>query len=171
MPDFIRPEARDTINRWAETGAALVLAVVGLWWALSGPGIVHWAGWILALIGAGLALGAIQRARFAAKGLGTGLIEVIEGEIRYFGPRGGGVLALDQLLQLSLSADGAYWLVESHEGSILAIPRDAAGHPALFDAFAALPGLDMARLLRIVEQGPAPRARLIWRHPDRRLLT
>lgn len=171
MADFLRPAARAGLQRWGETGAALALAAAGVWWALSGPGPVHWLGWVLAALGAALAIGAIQRARFAARGLGTGLIEVVEREVRYFGPRGGGVVALDLMLALSLSADAQYWLVESRDGTVLAIPRAASGHEALFDAFAALPGLDMARLLRLVAQGPAPRARLVWRHPDRRLLT
>lgn len=171
MSDFLRPQARATLRRWAETGAALALALGGLWWALSGPGPVHWLGWLLVVLGGGLALGAVQRARFAAPGMGSGLIEVVEREVRYFGPRGGGVVALDTMLALSLSADAEYWLVESFDGTVLAIPRAASGHEALFDAFAALPGLDMARLLRTVAQGPAPRVRLVWRHPTRRLLT
>lgn len=171
MADFLRPAARAALHRWAETGAALVVALAGVWWALAGPGAVHWLGWLLAALGAGLALGAVQRARFAAPGMGSGLIEVVEREVRYFGPRGGGVVALDTMLALSLSADAQYWLVESFDGTVLAIPRAASGHEALFDAFAALPGLDMQRLLRILAQGPAPRVRLVWRHPARRLLT
>lgn len=171
MSRFIRPAARAVLRRWAETGAALMLTLAGLWWAFSGPGPVHWLGWVLAALGAGLTLGAVQRAQFTAAGLGSGLIEVIEGEVRYFGPRGGGVLALDLMVALSLSADAAYWLVEGKDGTVLVIPRAASGHEALFDAFAALPGFDMTRLLRMVAQGPAPRARLVWRHPDRRLLT
>lgn len=171
MADFFRPEARATVQRWAETAAALTVTGVGLWWAVTGPGIVHWAGGLLAALGAGLSLGAIQRARFKAQGQGTGLIEVVEGEIRYFGPRGGGIVALDHVLIVSLSADAQFWLLESLHGEILAIPRAAEGHQRLFDAFSGLPGFDMARLLRITGQGPAPRARMIWRHPDRRLLT
>ncbi len=167
----IRPEALTLLRRWGETGAAAALALAGIWWAVQGPGVVYGLGWVLAALGAGLAFGAVQRARFAARGGASGLIEVIEGEIRYFGPRGGGIVALDQMLALSLSADTQFWLVEAFDGTVLVIPRAATGHAALFDAFAALPGLDMPRLLRIVAQGPAPRARQIWRHPHRRLLT
>ena len=171
MLDFIRPEMRAAIHRWGETGGALVVTLVGIWWGLTGPGWVPWAGWLLALVGAGLTLGAAQRARFAAPGIATGVVEVIEGEIRYLGPRGGGVVAIDHVLALSLSADAQFWLLEAFDGTILAIPRAATGHPALFDAFAQLPGFEMKRLLRMVDDGPAPRARLIWRHPTRRLLT
>jgi len=171
MADFLRPRARAFLARWGETGAALALTLTGLWWAFSGPGLFYWLGWIPALLGAGLTVGAVQRARFASRGAGSGMIEVVEGEIRYLGPRGGGIVALDGIQTLSLSADANFWLVEAADGTILVIPRAAAGHPALFDAFGALPGFDMARLLRLVAQGPAGRARLIWQHPARRLLT
>ena len=117
MTRFIRPAARAALRRWAETGAALALVLAGLWWGFSGPGPVHWLGWALALLGVGLTIGAVQRALFAAGGLGSGLIEVVEGEVRYFGPRGGGVLALDLMVALSLSADAAYWLVEGKDGN------------------------------------------------------
>ncbi|MCA2013881.1 hypothetical protein [Pararhodobacter sp. CCB-MM2] len=171
MIDFMRPEAKAVIARWAETAVATLLTLIGLWWLWKGPGIVHIGGALLALIGGGLLFSALQRVRFATRNTGVGMVELVEGEIRYFGPRGGGIVVIDHVLALSLSADGSFWLVESFDGSILAIPRDATGAEALFDAFAALPGLDMPRLLRIIAQGPAPRARLIWRHPTRRLLT
>ena len=171
MIDFMRPEAKALLTRWAETAAATLLTLVGLWWLWIGPGIVHLGGGVLALIGAGLVFSALQRLRFSTDSTGVGMVELIEGEIRYLGPRGGGIVVIDHIIALSLSADGSFWLVESFDGSILAIPRDATGAEALFDAFAALPGLDMAHLLRVIAQGPAPRARLIWRHPTRRLLT
>lgn len=171
MTLFWRPEALATLRRWGETLGALALTALGVWWALQGPGPVYWLGWLLALVGAGLTLGAVQRARFTARGDAAGVIEVIEGEIRYFGPRGGGVIALDLMQTLMLSADGAFWLVESLDGTILAIPRAAKGNEALFDAFAALDGLDMPLLLRTIAQGPAPRARAIWQRRSQRLLT
>ncbi|MFN4098905.1 MAG: hypothetical protein ACK4GT_03935 [Pararhodobacter sp.] len=171
MADFLRPPARAFIARWTETGGALALTFLGLWWAFSGPGPIYWLGWIPALLGAGLTVGAVQRARFASRGAGSGVVEVIEGEIRYFGPRGGGIVPLDGMLTLSISSDAEYWLIEAAEGQILVIPRAAAGHPALFDAFGALPGFDMQRLLRLVAQGPSTRVQIIWQHPARRLLT
>ncbi|MCB1394412.1 MAG: hypothetical protein H6898_14795 [Rhodobacter sp.] len=171
MPDFLRPEARTTLSRWAESGAALALTAVGLWWGWAGLGLVRWGGIVLALTGAALAFGAVQRARFNRPGLAPGIVELDEGEIRYFGPRGGGVLALDRIASLSISADRGYWLAESLDGEILVIPRAAQGSEALFDAFAALPGLGMEKLLRISAQPPAANARTIWRRPARTLLT
>lgn len=174
MAEFIRPAARALLRRWAETGAALALAGLGLWWGLTTPGFLGWLGWALAAVGVALAFSAVQRARFAlpdeAQGAGPGLVELDEGEIRYFGPRGGGMVAIAEIDMLSISADAQFWLVETRRDDILVIPRAAAGAGALFDAFAALPGLDMAHLLRVVEAGPGPRARPIWRRAAQAIL-
>ena len=173
MPDPIRPEARAVLRRWGEVLATLALVALALWWALTGLGAVRWLGWALVALAAALLFGAVQRARFSGPGLapGPGIVELDEGEIRYLGPRGGGVVALDAILALSISADARFWLVESADGAVLVIPRDATGAAALFDAFAGLPGLDMTRLLRLGAQGPAPHAQMIWQRSAHRLLT
>ena len=168
---LIRPAARVFVRRWAETALAALILALGLWWGLAGLGIVRLLGAVLALTGAALVWAAIQRARFQRAGDGPGQVELIEREIRYFGPRGGGFAALDTLTALSLSADAGFWLLETDQGTILAIPRAAAGAEALFDAFSSLDGLAIDHLLRISAQGAAPRARLIWRRPHRPLLT
>lgn len=165
MPDLIRPEARILFHRWSEVLATLALTALGLWWALATPGPAGWLGWLAAALGAALVVGALQRLRFASPGTAEGIVELDEGEIRYLGPRGGGIVALDAILVLSLSADARFWLIESHGGAILAIPRKAPGAEALFDAFATLPGLNMALLLRRLDEGPAARIRPIWRRP------
>jgi hypothetical protein len=123
------------------------------------------------VIGASLLWTAAQRARFRAKGEGPGVVQVVEGEIRYFGPRGGGFAALDSIAALSLGARGDCWLIESMGGEVLVIPRAAAGAEELFDLFASLPGLNMATLLRILAQEPVPRAQNIWRRNLAALLT
>ena len=173
MADAIRPEARALLRRWGEVLATLAVAGLGVWWAMTGIGLPRWLGWATAALGAGLSFGAIQRARFTRTDItpAPGIVELDEGEIRYLGPRGGGVVALDAILALSLSADSRFWLVESADGTVLVIPRAATGSAALFDAFAALPGLDMTRLLRVSAQGPAPRAQVIWERTTHPLLT
>lgn len=175
MSDLIRPEVRAALRRWAETLVALAVAGLGLFWGLTGFGLVRWAGWVVVALGLALLWGALQRARFAmrgdARGMGPGMVQVVEGEIRYFGPRGGGFAAIDTICALSLSADHGYWLVEDSDGQILAIPRAASGAEGLFDAFAGLPGLDMAHLLRVVAQPPGPKAQVIWHRNTRALLT
>lgn len=169
MADLIRPEVLALLRRWGEVLAALALAGFGLWWALTSFGLISGLGWALTATGAALGWGALQRARFASDGEGPGLVEVDEGEIRHFGPRGGGIVSLDSIAALVLSADARFWLVETLEGHVLALPRDARGAEALFDAFATLPGLDVAHLVRVAAQGAAPRARPIWRRTVKHL--
>ena len=159
------------VARWTETGVALALTALGAWWGWTGLGLVRWGGIILALIGAALAFGAIQRARFNRPGQAPGIVELDEGEVRYFGPRGGGVVALERMASLSISADRRLWLAESLDGAILAIPCTAQGSEVLFDAFSTLPGLDMERLLRLAAQPPGERAQTIWQRRALHLLT
>ena len=118
-----------------------------------------------------LTFGAVQRARFHRPGQAPGLVELDEGEVRYLGPRGGGVLALDRMASLSISADRRFWLAESLDGGILAVPCTAQGSEVLFDAFSTLPGLDMERLLRLAAQPPGERAQTIWQRRALHLLT
>jgi len=171
MADLIRPQARALLRRWSGVLIALAVCGMGLWWGLSAFGWLRWLGW--GGLGLGLALGwtAWQRARFAAQGDGPGVVQLIEGEIRYFGPAGGGFVAIEAIQTLALSADGEAWLIAATDGQHLAIPRAASGAETLFDAFAALPGLGMEKLLRISAQPPAKNARMIWRRPARSLLT
>lgn len=171
MLDFIRPEARAHLRRWSETLLALAVVLLGLYWGWRSFGVLQWIGWAVAALGAALLWSAVQRARFTARGQGPGVVQIIEGEIRFYGPRGGGYCAVDAICALSLSADGGYWLIEAEAGEILVIPRAATGAGALFDVFARLPDLDMEHLLRVVAQENAPRARLIWRRASRSLLT
>ena len=168
---MIRPELAAVLTRWREVLAALALVALALWWALGSYGVIRWLGWGGVALGAALAFGALQRMRFAPQGEAPGLVEIDEAEIRYFGPRGGGIVALDQIAALSLSADAGFWLIEVESGHVLAIPRAAQGSEALFDAFSSLPGLEIAHLLRTLAQGQAARVRPVWRRPVHALLT
>lgn len=148
---MIRPELRAWLMRHAEAlgaGAALALA---LWVATRG-------GWFLAAIGlafGAVALGwavlALRRARFALPVSEPGLVEVDEGRIGYFGAGGtvlGGYVALEDLAEIRLLRlrGHQYWRLKSRDGQALLIPTAAAGAPALYDAFATLPGIEMRRL-------------------------
>lgn len=171
MIDFIRPAAQRALRRWGERLFAGLVILLGLYWSFTGFGPLQWFGWLVTVLGLAVLWSAVQRARFRAQGAGPGVVQIVEGEIRYFGPRGGGFTAIDMIVALSLSADGSFWLVEAEDGEILIVPRAATGAEDLFDAFARLPGLDMTHLLRILAQEPAPRARIIWRRSARALLT
>lgn len=171
MFNLIRPDAAQTLRRWSEVLMSIAVLGLGIYWAFASFGVVRWIGYAVAALGVALLWSAWQRARFTARGVGPGVVQVVEAEIRYFGPRGGGFAAISAILALRLSADGAFWLLETEDGEILVVPRAAKGAEALFDAFSLLPGLEMERLLQIVAQGPAPKARMIWQRSARTLLT
>jgi hypothetical protein len=97
-------------------------------------------------------------------------VDVTEGQIAYFGPDTGGVVFLRELSQISLDkrAVPAVWRLEQPGQAPLAIPADAAGADALFDAFASLPGFQTAHMLAALRDGK-PRCNIIWqRDPSSR---
>ncbi len=146
---FFRPEAVAAVKRWREALVGLALAVLGLWWIM-GPGeLLALVGAVLVLIAGGLILIGIQRGRFRGPGGGAGAVQVDEGEITYFGPLTGGVVALRELERLTLDRAmyPPHWRLDQRGSPALMIPVNAAGSDALFDAFASLPGLRTERML------------------------
>ena len=169
---MIRPEARALLHRWREVLAGAALAAFGLWTALSPLPVITALGLALGVAGAGVALVGLRRMRFASTGTGPGIVQLVEGQIAYFGPDSGGFVALDDLAEIGLTDAGAAWLLRDVTGQRLTIPRAAAGADALFDAFARLEGFDMAQVLRSIDSGHgAPVARILWRRKARPLLT
>ncbi|SLN59121.1 hypothetical protein ROJ8625_02982 [Roseivivax jejudonensis] len=158
---MIRPGAEAALRRWAETliGAAVVL--VGLLWVPRGGGAL---GWVVAAGGLALAVAGAQRARFGAGGGGPGIVSVTEGRIAYFGPRDGGIADLDAITALTYEpqARPAAWRLDRAADAPLVIPANAEGAERLFDAFAALPGLDTEAVLR-ARRSAADGPVVIWR--------
>jgi hypothetical protein len=74
---------------------------------------------------------------------------VTEAEIAYLGPRIGGFVGLPDLTEVRLLTHRGrrVWKLRAGSGEALHIPVEAAGADALYDAFAGLPGMDMAALL------------------------
>ena len=161
---MIRPEAKAQLMRWREAIAGAGAAGLGLWWLAGNRATLLLPA--LALLAGGLALVwiGIQRARFRAEGLGPGSLRVDEGEIVYFGPLTGGSVALRDLSRVSLDPTGhpAHWQLWRVDGSVLAIPVNAEGAEALFDAFASLPGFRMARALAALRR-PRGAPVVLWR--------
>jgi len=150
---MIRPEVKALFWRWREALFACGLIALGLWWALQSFGIVVWLGWGLVALGAVWGVSAIQRARFSASDDGPGVVTVDERRIVYMGPLDGGVCDLDATVRLDLTpAPGAAWQLTGETGEVLAIPVNAAGAEALFDAFSTLPGLRAGQLVAALEQ-------------------
>ena len=148
MTPLIRPEAKATLNRLREVLAGLLMIGMGAY-LLFRPGyMLPVIGMALGLLGAGLAVIGLRQLWFRAEGQGPGVVKTVEGQIAYFGPDGGGFLALDDMTALELTAGGGAWRLTGADGTVLEIPRDAAGAEALLDAFVRLPGLDPAAVVR-----------------------
>ena len=166
---FIRPEARVAIWRWRELIVAALMLLVGLKWSFTSFGVTEVTGWALVVIGLVIAVIGAQRLRFRLGAGGPGVVQVDEGQIAYFGPLTGGAVAASELLRLRLdhTAKPPHWVLEQEGQAPLAIPVNAEGHEALFDVFAALPGLRTERMLaELRRQGP--HQVVIWeRSPSR----
>lgn len=167
---MIRPEVRAGLYRWRGALVGAAVLALGLYWGLASGGLLQGLGWLLALGGGALALTEIQRARFAPGRGGPGYVTVIEGRIQYFGPLTGGMADLDDLLALTYDprAHPAHWILARPEAPPLAIPLNAEGAEALFDAFAQLPGLRTEAMLRAMQsdrEGRRDHPVVIWRAP------
>jgi hypothetical protein len=88
---------------------------------------------------------------------------VDERRLTYWGPLSGGVMDMDDLLSLDLDpgARPAHWRLAGQEGT-LDVPVDAEGAEALFDLFAALPGLRVEAMLAALGRREGPPVAL-WR--------
>lgn len=168
---FFRPEARAFLWRWREVFGGVGVALIGLWWIV-GPGLLlGWIGYLLVLVGAVFVWLGVQRGRFRGADGGAGAVQVVEGQITYFGPLTGGTVALREMRSLTLdrSMYPAHWKLEQDGRPALLIPVNAAGSEALFDAFATLPGLRTERMLSELnadERSAHPLGIVIWHKPQ-----
>lgn len=164
---MIRPEALALLRRWQGVLIGLAVGALGLWWIAGAGGLLGWVGWAVLAAGVALVISGLQRLRFQAGGGGPGLVEVVEGRIAYFGPQTGGVVALSELAELRLdpSRRPPSWVLVQPEAPPLEIPVNAEGAEALFDVFAALPGIRTEHMLQELRAGGAHPV-VIWEHPD-----
>ena len=164
MADFLRPEARATLWRWREVLAASALEALGLWWAIEGMGVVRWLGGTLVLIATGLGFAGVQRARFRQDGQGPGIVMLDERRLVYMGPLTGGAMDVADMTRLELepaALPAPQWVMTGIGGQTLAIPVNAEGAEALFDVFAALPGIRSNQMLDVLERTPGARV-TVW---------
>ncbi|PRY93597.1 hypothetical protein BCF33_2477 [Hasllibacter halocynthiae] len=163
---MIRPELRDALRRWREVLAGAALAVLGLWMT-AGIDTARWLGFAVALGGGALAVAGLRLGRFRRGGEGPGIVSVDERRIAYMGPLTGGTAAVDGIRRLDLDPSARpdpAWVVTTRDGA-LHIPVTAKGADALYDAFAALPGIDTGRMLAELDKRDGA-AVAIWEHPD-----
>lgn len=165
MSSFLRPEAARALRRWREALAGAGVLALGAYWLLATGGLLRLVGGILALLGAGLLFAGLQRGRFRTEASGAGVVQLVEGQLGYFGPETGGVIAVADLSCVARRGDT--WVLDGG-GQRLEIPAGAAGAECLLDAFAMLPGLDLRAVLSPVEDRTEP-LRVLWQRGPRRL--
>jgi hypothetical protein len=164
---MIREVALARLVRWHEVIIGLVIAALGLWSFLLIGVFFQGIGVLVLLAGLSFAVIGYRRLVFAGAALAPGVVQVVEGQIGYFGPTSGGFVAIRELIELRLLNDATVWFLIPAEGETLEIPVGARGSEALFDAFATLPGLRMPEILRLLSGRSQFEERVIWRRADR----
>ncbi len=146
---FIRPEIIEGLARWREVIGGALVAALGLWTAAQGGYLLTPLGLALLALGAAWALTAFRRLRFQQDGEAPGIVRVTEAQIAYYGPRVGGFVGLPDLAEIRLLTlrGRRIWKLKQGDGQLLHIPVESDGAETLFDAFATLPGIDMAALV------------------------
>lgn len=153
-----RPDLRAALNRNRELLAALALAAFGGWTAWQGGYLLTPLGLAILALGAGWALTTWRRLKFQQDGEAPGIVRVTEAQIAYFGPRIGGFVGLPDLSEIRLLTlrGRRIWKLKQGDGQLLHIPVESDGAEALFDAFATLPGIDMAALVAALGSDAPP---------------
>ena len=164
---LFRPEAKAALYRWREAIIGLALVGLGLRWVLNEFGALFLIGCGRLVAGTALLFAGLQRGRFRSRGGGLGLVEVDERQITYFGPFGGGAVAVAEIVELGVDPS-QNWMVRDGQGTHLLIPQAATGGDALFDAFSLLPGLTGSELIEAVQSTPRQYT-ILWQKPQPRL--
>ncbi len=167
---FVRPEAQRAVRKWRDVLVAAAVLVLGAYWAFATPGLLHWIGYVVIVAGLSMLFVGIQRARFRAGQGGPGVVHVDEGQVAYFGPLTGGVVALREMtcLMLDPTAKPAHWVLSQPGQADLQVPVSAEGAEGLFDAFTSLPGIRTERMLAEMKRG-ADHPVVIWQKHAPRL--
>ena len=147
---MIRPALVEKFGIWSEVIAAGGVIGLGLWLVSLGGWVLQPFGLLVAALGGGWALIGWRRMHFRHAVEGPGLVELDEGEIRYFGAGHGlgGTIALADITELRLirMQGTQHWRLRARAGHAVVIPVAAAGAEVLYDAFSVLPRIDMGRV-------------------------
>lgn len=155
---LVRPELSAAAWRLREVLAGAALAGLGLWTAAQGGYLLTPLGLAVLGLGAGWMLTAFRRLRFHQDGDAPGIVRVTEAQIAYYGPRVGGFVGLPDLAEIRLLTlhGRRIWKLKQADGQLLHIPVESDGADMLFDAFATLPGIDMAAVVAALGSDAAP---------------
>ena len=152
---FVRPEIQQVFDRWRSAIIGAILVLIGLFFAATGTGIMPYVGGAVVLVGAALLWDGVRRARFPKSGGGLGVVELDERQISYFGPLGGGALSIEELtlIKIVTTDNGPFvtdviWQFTDSGGQRLLIPSNAEGADRIFDALAALKGVNYDAVTR-----------------------
>jgi hypothetical protein len=158
---LIRNDILAAAHRWREVIAAGAVALAGAWLMRLGGYLLFPLGALVLGLAAVWAVQAARRLRFVQDVDAPGLVEVDEGQVGYLCPTSGGYVALPDMVELRvIEVHGKrLWRLKQADGQALLIPVAAAGGEKLFDAFAALPGMDMQALVTAAGDGAA---RVVW---------
>lgn len=162
--EFIRSDVRDFLWRWREAIIGFAISMLGIYWALDGIGFISILGTSLAIAGALLVFAGIQRARFRIGNGGAGIVQIIEGQVTYYGPIEGGSVAIADLKRVDLNpgeGSNSEWVLHDLNSAPLKIPTNAEGAEALFDVFAGLEGLQTEKMLGELTNAPEQQV-VIW---------
>jgi hypothetical protein len=166
--NFIRPEVKAFLVKWCEVLVGLGLVLFGLYVAVTSFGLTPWAGGLLMVVGAAVAVQGVLRARFPLGRGGVGVVEVTERQIAYFGPDGGGVVSINELIRVMIYKHRGvlHWQFDARGTPSLTVPNNATKAATLYDALASLDGVDLDAARRAMTED-LPMA-LIWQSKDAR---
>lgn len=182
---FIRPEITAAIWRLREVSVTGALGVFGLWMIYEGGLVLVPLGLGTLALSATLIRHALARLRFEQAVGAPGLVELDEAQLSYLGPEVGGFISLNEAVELRLVTmrGRRLWRIKQADGQAMLVPVDATGAGQLFDAFAALPGMDVSALTTALVPpvlgqyrggevtSIGPQMKLIWRRPSSAGLT
>lgn len=175
---FLRPEAMAALTRWKDVLAGLAVGAFGFWLIFASYGIRAQFGVALVFVAVALVYSGVQRARRPVGSGGLGVVEVDERQITYFAPEGGGAVSLDALSQIEVVTTGSgerrsdfTWIFHEPGEAPLHVPGNAEGAQAIFDALAALGGVDFEGIIAVSKSRTASQRRIWVKEPTRDALT
>ena len=164
---MIRAEVKASFWRWRELIIGILVMALGANWYFASFGLLKLAGAVAILFGAISIFVGQQRGRFRVIGSAPGIVGLVEGQISYFGPKEGGVIAIADITGVSLVTheDMRSWRLDRNGHPSLIIPITAQGGELLFDAFAELKDLNLENMVHQISQVNENSA-VIWRRND-----